>query len=103
MTEPETNPERKHIERKDGKWASTVTDSDLLDAVRKHSPAATREVGEEIDMTRAGAHKRLNQILESDQSRGLHKKQIGNSVAWFVSDQSDSDSDKPVREGVVND
>jgi hypothetical protein len=49
-------------------------------------------VADDIDMTRVGAHKRLNKLLDAEHSRGLQKKKIGASVVWFVSDESDSDT-----------
>jgi|APHM01.1.fsa_nt_gi hypothetical protein len=93
MTDTESEHKRENIEReKNGEWVSTVTDADLIAAVQEHSPAATSEVADDIDMTRVGAHKRLNKLLDAEHSRGLQKKKIGASVVWFVSDESDSDT-----------
>jgi DNA-binding Lrp family transcriptional regulator len=75
------NPEAKNIERDGGSFTSTVTDDDILAAVEEHSPAATREVGEAVGMTRPGAHNRLADLHDSGK---VNKKTIGGSLVWFL-------------------
>jgi len=63
-----------------------LPEEDYIDAVRKHEPAATREVAEEVGVTRQGADYRLRQ-LEDD---GLvSSKMAGNSLVWFVVDDAE--------------
>jgi DNA-binding Lrp family transcriptional regulator len=75
--------ERKNVGRQNGQWTSTVTDADLLAAVEEHSPAATSEVGDAVDMTRPGAYKRLTKLHDAGR---VEKKKIAASVVWFVSE-----------------
>jgi predicted ArsR family transcriptional regulator len=66
-----------------GEYESTVTNQDILAAVDTHSPAATSEVADEIDMTRQGADARLRRLHESGD---VEKKKIGASLVWFIND-----------------
>jgi predicted transcriptional regulator len=81
--EEEEDPDRKNVGRQNGQWTSTVSDADILAAVEEHSPAATSEVGEAVDMTRPGAYKRLTKLHESG---SVEKKKIAASVVWFLSE-----------------
>nr|ADE29238.1 conserved hypothetical protein [uncultured virus] len=97
--------DRKNIDRSDtGEWSSTVTDADLLAAVEEHSPAATSEVGDEVDMTRAGAHKRLHKLHDAGK---VGKKKIAASLVWFIDDtetESEPESSMPtVEDGLTPD
>ncbi|UPM42859.1 winged helix-turn-helix transcriptional regulator [Halocatena salina] len=60
----------------------TRSDEDYIEAVKKHSPASTREVAEEVGVTRQGADYRLRKLESEGQVRS---ERIGNSLAWFLS------------------
>jgi DNA-binding Lrp family transcriptional regulator len=87
-----------------GEWQSTVTEADILTAVNKHSPAATSEVADEIDMTRQGADARLRRLHTAG---SVEKKKIGASLVWFVdspentetSNDTGADADADADEG----
>lgn len=60
----------------------TRSDEEYIGAVEKHSPASTRDVAEEVGVTRQGADYRLRK-LESEEK--VRSERIGNSLAWFPS------------------
>lgn len=63
-----------------GEWTSSVSDSDVLEAIEKHEPAATSEVADEIGMTRQGAGNRLKKLLDN---KLVNRKMIGSSAVWY--------------------
>lgn len=65
----------------DGKFESKYSDEDIINAVRKHEPAATSEVAETLGMARQSADYRLRRLLEENR---VSKKKVGNSLIWFV-------------------
>lgn len=69
---------------KDGRFLQTQTDTDVLDAVAAHAPAATSEIGEDLGLTRQAADYRLRQLREENR---VESKKIGNSLAWFLPDE----------------
>jgi len=64
-----------------GEWEPTATEKEVIEAIQKHSPAATSEVADEIGMTRQGADARLRRLYETG---AVDKKKIGASLVWFV-------------------
>lgn len=62
-----------------GRFRAEHSENDVLAAVRKHSPAATSEVGEELDIARQSADYRLRKL--ADEGR-VAKKKIGASLVW---------------------
>lgn len=63
-----------------GRFEATVTDEQLLTAVRTHEPAATSEVAEEVGVTRQGADRRLRVLR--DEGR-VNSKKIAKSLVWY--------------------
>ena len=61
-------------------------EGEYLSAVREHEPASTREVAEEVGVTRQGADYRLRALEEDGLVR---KKKAGNSLIWFVVEESE--------------
>lgn len=59
-------------------------EQEYLDAIREHSPASTREVADEVGVTRQGADYRLRQ-LKSDGK--VTAKKVGNSLIWMLPDE----------------
>lgn len=71
--------ERDRNER--GQYESEHAVEEYVEAVRKHEPAATSEVADEVGVTRQGADYRLRQLEE----KGLvRKKKIGPALVWMV-------------------
>ena len=70
---PVTEPAR---ERKGG-------NEEILEAVRKHEPAGTQEVADEVGTARQSADYRLRQLKESGQ---VSKKKVGRSLVWSTTD-----------------
>ena len=72
-------------ERNDrGRFESEHTDEAIVEAVRKHEPAGTSEVADELGIARQSADYRLRKLL--DEGR-VSKQEIGNSLAWSVRDR----------------
>lgn len=72
---------RKRDRDEDGKFESEYSDEDIINAVRKHEPAATSEVAETLGMARQSADYRLRRLLEENR---VSKKKVGNSLIWLV-------------------
>lgn len=64
-----------------GRFAAKHTDDDVLAAVRKHEPAGTTEVADELGSKRPSADYRLRRLEEE---RKVTSKMIGNSLAWSL-------------------
>jgi predicted ArsR family transcriptional regulator len=62
-----------------GRFEPEHTDEEVLDAVRKHEPAGTKEVADELGIARQSADYRLRRLL--DEGR-VSKKKVGNSLVW---------------------
>lgn len=61
------------------------SDDEYVDAVRAHSPASTKEVADQVGVTRQGADYRLRELAEDGK---VVKKMAGNSLIWMVGDVS---------------
>jgi predicted transcriptional regulator len=59
----------------------TNDDEDFIDAVRKHEPATTREVAEEIGISRQGADYRLREL---EDKKEVKSKKPGHDLIWTV-------------------
>lgn len=64
-----------------GRYTPSHSDADVIAAVRKHTPAATSEVGDELGIARQSADYRLRKL--ADEGR-VKKKKIGASLVWAV-------------------
>ncbi|ESS10807.1 MAG: hypothetical protein A07HR60_02828 [uncultured archaeon A07HR60] len=62
-----------------GRFEPEHTDEDVLNAVRGHEPAGTKEVADELGIARQSADYRLRRLL--DEGR-VSKKKVGNSLVW---------------------
>lgn len=58
------------------------SDDEFLDAVRRHEPAGTREVADEVGVTRQGADCRLRKLR--DEGRVRSKKVGRDSLVWML-------------------
>jgi predicted transcriptional regulator len=62
-----------------GRFEPEHTDEEVLEAVRIHEPAGTKEVADELGIARQSADYRLRSLLDE----GLvSKKKVGNSLVW---------------------
>lgn len=62
-----------------GRFEPEHTDEEVLEAVRTHEPAGTKEVADELGIARQSADYRLRGLL--DEGR-VSKKKVGNSLVW---------------------
>ncbi|CAM2991758.1 MULTISPECIES: FaeA/PapI family transcriptional regulator [Halobacterium] len=62
-----------------GRFEPEHTDEEVLEAVRTHEPAGTKEVADELGIARQSADYRLRSLL--DEGR-VSKKKVGNSLVW---------------------
>lgn len=62
-----------------GRFEPKHTDEEVLQAVRKHDPAGTKEIADELGIARQSADYRLRRLL--DEGR-VTKKKVGNSLVW---------------------
>lgn len=64
-----------------GRFEQSYPDSEFIAAVRKHDPASTQEIADEIGIHRRSAHHRLDALVDNKQ---IDKKKVGNSLVWSV-------------------
>lgn len=64
-----------------GRFEPEYSDADIVEAVRKHEPAGTAEIAEELGIARQSADYRLRRLL--DEGR-VSKKKVGNSQVWTL-------------------
>lgn len=68
-----------------GRYTSEYDDDDILEAVRKHAPAATKEIADAVGCTRQNADRRLRELRE----RGaVNSKKTGPALVWWVDDSA---------------
>jgi predicted transcriptional regulator len=70
-----------------GRFSAHCSDREVIEAVRKHEPAATSEVAEELDIERQSADYRLRNLYDEEE---IDKKKIGASLVWFTVENSDN-------------
>lgn len=68
-----------------GRFAPKHTEDEVLTAVRKHEPAATSEVADELGIKRPSADYRLRHLADEGE---VVKKKIGNSLAWSLNTET---------------
>lgn len=74
-------PKTSYDQRDDtGQFAAKYDEQDILDAVRKLSPAGTQEVADEVGFARQNADYRLRRLEEAGKVRS---KMVGGSLAWM--------------------
>lgn len=64
-----------------GQFEPEYSDEEILEAVRKHEPAGTKEVADELSIARQSADYRLRRLLEKGR---VSKKKVGNSLVWII-------------------
>lgn len=78
------NPERDSH----GRIKPQHSDEAVIAAIKKHSPAATSEVGEELGIARQSADYRLRKLADEER---VKKKKIGASLVWVVASAETGD------------
>lgn len=67
-----------------GKYTTSYTDSEFLDAIRTlDGMAGTSEIAEKVGCTRRTAYTRL-QALEAEYR--VRSRQVGNSLVWVIAE-----------------
>lgn len=56
---------------------------EFIEAVRANEPAATREVAEDVAVTRQAVDYRLRQLRDEDRVRS---KKVGRELVWMLTD-----------------
>jgi predicted ArsR family transcriptional regulator len=64
-----------------GQYERTVSDEEILAAVREHQPAGTAEVGNEIGLARQNADYHLRRLEEGGH---VSKKKVGPALVWML-------------------
>ena len=68
-----------------GKYTTTYSDSDFLDAINNlDGMASTSDVAEKVGCTHRTAYSRLNSLEEK---KKVTTRRIGNSIMWMLSDE----------------
>ena len=67
-----------------GRFEATVSDEEILEAVREHEPAGTSEVGDAVGLARQNADYRLRNLR--DEGR-VGSKKVGRSLVWSTSQE----------------
>jgi len=67
-----------------GRFEATVSDEEILEAVREHEPAGTSEVGDAVGLARQNADYRLRNLR--DEGR-VESKKVGRSLVWSTSQE----------------
>lgn len=65
----------------DGQYKPEHSDNEFVRAITEHEPAGTKEVADELGITRQGADYRLRRLEEDGK---VSKKKVGNSLVWLV-------------------
>ena len=65
-----------------GQYTPTYSNAEILDIVEQYEPASTKQIADELDITRQSADYRLRKLLDQGM---VSNKKIGNSLAWSTS------------------
>jgi len=72
----------KDREEDSGKYTTSYSDSDFLDAIsRLDGMAGTSDIAEEVDCTRRTAYTRLKSLEDDNQ---VKSRKVGNSIVWLI-------------------
>ena len=69
-----------------GRYRREYSDQDFIAAVRKHDPAGTGDVADELGIAIQSADYRLRLLEEGGK---LSKKKVGRSLVWSVTNEND--------------
>jgi predicted transcriptional regulator len=82
--DPESAARHDSRDETTGRFAPKFDEQDILDAVREHEPAATREIAETVGCTRQSADYRLRRLEEGGRVRS---KKVGPTLVWIPADE----------------
>lgn len=68
---------------KSGRFERSYSDRAFIDAVKKHTPASTQEIADEIGIHRRSAQHRLDALADDDNTQ-IDRKKVGNSLVWSI-------------------
>lgn len=72
----------KDRDEESGKYTTSYTDSDFVDAIRHlDGMAGTSEIADEVGCTRRTAYTRLKLL---DEKGDIESREVGNSLVWIV-------------------
>lgn len=75
----------KDREEESGKYTTTYSDSEFIDAIRQLGGlGGTSEIADAIGCTRRTAYTRLQSLENEGQ---VSSRKVGNSLAWTISEQ----------------
>lgn len=72
---------------KDGQFKPKYVDEDIIQAVRKHEPAGTQEVVDELGIARQSADYRLRKLTDENE---VKSEKVGNSLIWTKVNREES-------------
>ena len=68
-----------------GRYTLEYADEEILEAVRDHAPASTKEIADAVGCSRQNADRRLRQLRE----RGaVASKKTGPALVWWLDDSA---------------
>jgi predicted ArsR family transcriptional regulator len=68
-----------------GRYTPEYADEEILEAVREHAPASTKEIADAVGCSRQNADRRLRQLRE----RGaVASKKTGPALVWWLDDSA---------------
>lgn len=68
-----------------GRYTAEYDDDEILEAVREHAPASTKEIADAVGCTRQNADRRLRDLRE----RGaVASKKTGPALVWWLDDSA---------------
>lgn len=73
-------PENTRPRNERGQYERTVSDEEILEAVRKHEPAGTAEVGTEVGLARQNVDYHLRRLETEGR---VSKKKVGPVLVWM--------------------
>ncbi|GGM40031.1 hypothetical protein GCM10009006_21440 [Haloarcula argentinensis] len=74
----------KDRDKESGKYTTSYTDSDFVDAIRRlDGMAGTSEIADEVGCTRRTAYTRLKSL---DENGEIESREVGNSLVWIISE-----------------
>lgn len=66
-----------------GQYTAAVDDDQLVEFLRDHKGAATRELADAFEYTRPAAYRRLTDLEDAGR---VERREVGNSLLWLAAD-----------------
>ena len=68
-----------------GRYTAKYDDEEILDAVREHAPASTKEIADAVGCARQNADRRLRELREQG---AVTSKKTGPALVWWLDDSA---------------